>query len=251
MTATTAATLKVGMRDLRNALTAVLPHAEPSKNGDEISKQHRIRCTAADGELWVMSTCTSTTAFAAVEIVEDSRDERFANDDGVFSFDIIPPVLRNVLQAFKAQRKGSADPDTGWAELAVTTDDVTLTDVSALFPGLSLRIPTLDLSSEFPDVHGAVKAALAASSGSPVAKPLVAAGKALALFRPASSAYGQPLTFEGIGTGDSRGFVVLCGPSFVGLVSSRHNDDDSLKRRDTDRMAHLRRFGLDRKVKAA
>ncbi len=76
------------------------------------------------------------------------------------------------------------------------------------------------------------------------AKPLVANGGALALFRHAATAYDRPLQFEATGPATSRGFVVWCGPDFVGHVSSAHNDDNSLGRRDAERRKHLERLGL-------
>jgi hypothetical protein len=37
---------------------------------------------------------------------------------------------------------------------------------------------------------------------------------------------------------------VSCGESFLGVISSRHQDDDSLKRRDSWRTGWMRRLGL-------
>lgn len=251
MTVTLSATLTVGLRPLRQALAAVIPHAEPTKTGDEVNAQARVRLVAAKGELFVMATCTATSALAAVTIDQDDRKVKFAVDDGPLTVDLQPRALRGVLQQFKAARKGSDDGKTGFAELVLTQDTVVLTDVSALFPGLSLTVPTLGLSTEFPDVYAILGRSLASSSGKPGAKPLVSQGKAVALFAAASKAYGEPLEFEATGTAESRGFTVLCGPSFIGLVSSRHNDDDSLKRRDLNRHQHIRRLGLDKPLHAA
>ena len=59
MTVTTKCTLTVSLRELRQAVTAVVPHAEPTKSGDEISKLSRIRLTAGTGELLVMAACST------------------------------------------------------------------------------------------------------------------------------------------------------------------------------------------------
>ena len=247
MSVTLECTVKVGIRPLRQAITAVVPHAEPTKNGDEISSLSRVRFVAAKTELLVMATCTHTSALAAVPIDEDSRAERFAADDGVFSVDMTPGILRSVLADFKGSRS-AADGINEWVELDFGNHDtagrevVRITDVSALLPGLSMTIPVTPLASEFPDLVGVLSRAVGNAAGD--AKPLVSAGAQLSLFRHASETYGQPLQFEPTGTKDSRGYIVLCGAYFSGHITSRHNDDDSLKRRDAERRKHLERLGL-------
>jgi hypothetical protein len=242
--------MTLALPDLRKALASVVPHSEPTKTGDEISHLSRVRLSATKDELLVMATNSTTAALAAVAIEEDSRRERFAADDGAFQVDVSPGPLRNVLQAFKVG-KDSVDAEAQWCEVAFDIEHLTITDTSALFPGLSLRIPLTPRSDQFPDVAAILKRALGSAGESPIAKPLVSGHPALALFRAAGQQYKQPLQFEGFGSAESRGFIVLCGPSFCGVVSSRHNDDDSLARRDAERRKHLDRLGLTERVLAA
>lgn len=241
MSVTLECTLKVGIRPLRQAITAVVPHAEPTKTGDEISSLARVRLIAAKDELLIAATCTHTSALAGVLIEEDTRKERFAADDGVFAVDLPPGICRSVLADFKGSR-ATADGIDEWVDIDFTADTITITDVSALFPGLSLTIPTLPLASDFPDIVGILGKALGNAAGD--SKPLVTAGGPLGLFRAAADVYKAPLQFEPTGTADSRGYIVLCGASFSGHITSRHNDDDSLKRREAERRRHLERLGL-------
>jgi hypothetical protein len=243
MATSTEVTMTVALPELRKALTSVIVHAEPTKTGDEINHLSRVRLAAAKDELHVVATNSTTSALAAVAIEEDSRKERIASDDGSFEVDLAPGPLRNILQAFKVSAD-SASAESQWCELVFSLDFVTITDTSALFPGLSLRIPVMPRSDQFPPVRDVLKQALAGVGTTQVAKPLVGNGVALALFRRAAQAYNRQVEFLGTGTEDSRGFVVLVGSQFIGAVSSRHNDDNSLAARDAERHKHLVRLGL-------
>lgn len=245
------ATVKVGVRPLRQALTAVTPHAEPTKSGDEISAQARVRLIAGKEELHVVATCTHTSGMASIPIEEDSRSIRFAPDDGPIVVDIPPGVARSVLADFKGSRS-TADGIQEWVDIElgavddVGRDVITITDVSALFPGLRITIPVLATSAEFPDVVGILADAMREASGP--GSTIVVGGRTLALFRHASVAYGEPLQLCHTG---QRGYLVTCGAAFLGHLSSRHGDDDSLHRRDRDYRAHMVRMGLTAPVQAA
>lgn len=241
---TLACTLKVGLRDLRSALTAVVPHAEPTKTGDDPGPLSRVRLVAIKSELHVLACSADTAAMAAVVIDEDSRDEHFAKPDGPLVVDLAPADVRKLLHAFKVGRV-TADGQDAWCQLDIDAREggiFQLTDVDALLPGAYFGVPTLPLRDDFPDVVKAISAAAANAQGD--AKPLVAQGKPLAVFLHARTAYGQPLQFRPTGSAESRGFLVICGARFVGTISSRHNDDDSLKRRDAEWRQHLERLGL-------
>lgn len=248
MTVTLAAEVTVSTADLRDALRAVTPHAEQLKTGD-LDAEHRVRLVLDAHHVNVLASNSSTAAMAIVSIEDDTRNERFAADDGPLTVDITPRQARLILQQFKA--KGT-DPEGVEQLLSVTVGAglVTLTDKSGLFAGETVSFPDHGVADGFPDVMGIIQRALAAASSSQGPKPLTADGKTLALFKPASVVYGQPLVVEATGTVESRGFLVSCGESFLGVVSSRHQDDDSLKRRDAWRTAWMRRLGLDRQLAA-
>ncbi len=248
MAVTFDATLQVGMRELLAAFKAVVPHAEPTKNGDEVSPNSRVRIVADKDEVHLLATCTITSAMASVGIVKggDSRLERFAPDDGPLIVDVAPWAIRKLVQQFKAKKAG-ADAEPQWGELFIGPSDdgldiVRLTDRTALFAGMRSEMPQIELASDFPDVVKAVSKALEAAAGD--MKPLVVKSGPLGLFQHAGLAYGEPLQYEPTGSGESRGFLVICGEKFIGTISSGHNDDDSLKRRGSQRRKHMERLGL-------
>ena len=237
--------LKVSLREFRAAVAAVVPHAERTKTGDEISQLARVRVTAGKGELLLAATNTSTTARAAVTIDEDSRDELFSADDGIFSVDLPPVRLKKTVGAFEIGRP-AADQDDAWAEITLTPGMLTIHDGNGLLPGAESSIPTLDLSDQFPDVAGVLQRAAASANASPQVKPLIAAKGPLALFNHAYTAYKRPLVFKATGTAGSRGWVVACGGKFVGVLSSEDPGGDSLGRMDAEWHEHLSRLGLDK-----
>jgi hypothetical protein len=243
MTTTIDLTIEVPLADLRNAITAVVVHAEPTKAGDEVTAYQRVRLTAGKDELLVAATSGTTAALAAVPILEDSRKVRFSVDDGAFHVDLSPGLTRSIVRQFHVGPVG-VDANHDVARLDFTVNDVTVTDVSGLWPGLALTLPTLPFASDYPDVHGILGKAFGAAGEAQAAKPLVAQAGLIALFRHAGTAYGRPLQFEASGPATARGFIVWCGPQFVGSVSSQHNDDDSLAKRQSERRAHLERLGL-------
>lgn len=244
MTVTLTAEVTVETRDLRNALRAVVPHAEPNKTGD-LDSEHRVRLVLDSFHVHVLASNGSTAAMAIASIVEDSRSQKFAHDDGPLIVDITPRQGRLILAQFKAKKTdpGGVNQLTQLRVLG-EGEGLEVADKSGLFAGESVRFPGVGVSDKFPDVVAIVTRALANAFGVPSPKPLTSDGATLALFKAASVVYEQPLTVEATGTPESRGFLVSCGESFLGVISSRHQDDDSLKRRDGWRHGWLRRLGL-------
>lgn len=244
MTVTLSAEVQVDTNDLRNALRAVTPHAEPNKTGD-LDAEHRVRLVIDAHHVNVLASNGSTAAMAIVSIEKDTRTERFGIDDGPLIVDLTPRQARLILQQFKAKKVDpNGEPQRAGLRVLKNGEGLEVADVCGLFAGESIRFPGVGVSDKFPDVVGVVTKALANASGSPSPKPLTSDGATLALFKAASVVYGQPLTVEPTGTPESRGFLVSCGESFLGVISSRHQDDDSLKRRDGWRTGWMRRLGL-------
>ncbi len=241
MAVTTECTLSVPLVDFRRAVAAVKPHAERTKSGDEVNALSRIRFTAAKDELYVIASNGVTAAMSAVEIVDDDRKVKFEPTDGVFSVDI-SPVLAGALRSGLRMQRGDFEEDDQVARVTFTDDTITVQDVSGLWPGSETKRPTLAYSADYPDVVKMLGQAMGAAGEA--VKPLTNQGGVFRLFVPAAAQYGRPLQFEASGPSTSRGFVVWCGPRFVGMVSSGHDDDDSLARRQSERRAHLERLGL-------
>lgn len=250
MTVTTTLELDVPIAAFHNAVKAVLPHADRPKLGADPGDQPlaRVRLVAAATELHLMASNGRTAALAAVPIVDgtDSRGIRFSADDGPYMVDLHPKMLRQLRDGVTAQKvDGDLTGNAGLRFLPPGPGDggkVTVVDVDGLWEGSETTRTLLPLSERFPDIAGVLANALGRAEGT--YKPLVADGPDLAAFQAATRAYGEPLQAEPVGTADQRGWIVLCGPDFAGSISSGHNDDDSLKRRDRHRRKHLARFGL-------
>jgi hypothetical protein len=242
MTTATEATIEVPTGDLRKALAAVLPLAEKNSSGDN-GVEHRIRLAIAESELYVMATNGLVSGAAAVPIDADSREVPLADDDGAFRIDITPRQVTMILRQFKAVRGPEAAGEMNETiELHATLNTLHVQDVGGLFVGEALEFPILEASTTFPDLPGLLGRGLASVGASPVGKPLVVDGAVLALFKPASTAYGKPLDIRSTGDPESPGFVVACGPWFVGLVSSRHGNDDLKAPRESAHRSWLGRF---------
>lgn len=241
----------VSTRDLRDAVRAVRVHADHTKTGGEGDGAcHRVRFSFGRTELVVMATCIVTTAVATVDLLTDEgqpiRDALdLADDNGKIPattiIDVVPAKAALMLQAFKVARH---DPD-GVAQLLrfdVLEDGVEVTDVSGLFAGDAYVMQGAGKGAAFPDVWSIVQSALQATGTEPSPKPLTAPGVHVSRFQIASRVYETPLTISPTGTPESRGFLVECGPKFLGVISSSHNDDDSLGKRDAARRRWLHRF---------
>jgi hypothetical protein len=239
MTVTLKADIQVATPDLRNALRAVLPLANPLVTGDH-DAEHRVRLAFVERWLFVIASNGSGTALAKVAVHQDSRKIDFTAEDGPIIVDLTPRRARLILQQFKAK---PSDPDVGQLmEFGIDIEDETFTvsDIGGLWSeGESNRYPIEEPSDSFPDVIRITAQALAGIGATQVGKPLVTDGAVLRLFQPASKVYDQPLQIEATGSADSRGFTVSCGPDFLGTLSSTHQDDDSLKKRDRYRMSWL------------
>ena len=241
----------VGTKDLRDAVRAVRIHADRTKTGGEGDGAcHRVRFSFGRTELVVMATCIVTTAAAIVDLLtDDGRPVRdaldLADDDGTIPpttiVDVIPAKAALILQAFKA---ATHDPD-GVAQLLrfdILEDGLEVTDVSGLFAGDAYVMQGAGKGAAFPDVWATIERALKGAGTEPSPKPLTASGPHVSRFQIASKVYDTPLTISPTGTPESRGFLVECGPKFLGVISSGHNDDDSLGKRDAARRRWLHRF---------
>ena len=260
MPVTLSCEVTVATGDLRNALRAVVPHARQLVT-DDFDALTRVRLVLDTEHVNVMASNGSTAALAIVSIEDDSRRQdlgggiltdddgrrRFVDGDGPLVVDLTPRQCRILLQQFKAK---DTDPEGVDQLLSLRVlregKGLEVTDTSGLFAGESVRFPGVGVSDNFPDVVAIIRRALAAVGEHPVLKPLTTDGAVLALFKPASTVYRQPLIVEPSGTPESRTFLVRCSDSFLGVVSSRHQDDDSLAKRDAAHRGWLVRLGLDR-----
>lgn len=244
MTVTVKATVKVRTVDVRSGLRAVYPHRNKVKTGDA-SAENRIRLVFSASWLFILASNNgNTAAVAKCRIIEDTRGALgvLEPDDGPMIVDLHPTEAPLLLQTFKAGQKES-DIDQVLAfdiDLDPAERMLDVTDVGGLFEGRSVRFPLEDPAESFPNVLARVGEAAAAAAGDRAGnRKLVQDGAIIALFATASKAYGQPVQIEPVGVGNERGFLVACGPDFMAVVSSQHDDDGQSKRRDADRLAWL------------
>jgi hypothetical protein len=232
-------TVEVKTPDLRNALTAVAPHAEKHATGDN-SVEHRVRILLRDSEALVMATNGNTSAVARLPYAETAPIDLAAEP---WTIDITPRHVKLALQQFKPT-SGNGEDMNEVIRLTATPSELTLTDAGGLFTGEHQGWPTLPVASDYPDLYGILGQALAQAGADPIGKPLVADGRLISLFTAASVAYGAPLDFRASGPKESRGYVVECGPWFRGLVSSRHDDDHWRRQRDASHRTWLGILGV-------
>lgn len=234
MTVTTRAEVKVGTADLRDALRATLPLASKVITGDD-EAEHRVRLILDAGWILVCASNGAATGLARVRIKEDSRGALgvLEADDGPLVVDLRPRRVKIFLQAFKNK---PTDPDTDQLiEIEVDLDNkfVRFEDIGGLWSsGEAIEWPIEEASEAFPNIVHLTSRALNGIGASQVGKALVTDSTLLAHFKAAGDVYDQPLQIEATGTPDSRGFVISCGAAFLGTITSKHQDDDSLKNRD-------------------
>lgn len=254
MTVTTSLEVEVSISAWHAAVKAVLPHAERPKLGADPADQPlaRVRIVAAATELHLLATNGTTSALAAVPIIDgsDSRGIRFEVDDGPFIADVHPKALRALRDGVTPEKIDGEMHGVARLEFGEPGADnagtLTAVDSTGLWSGSETMRLLLPLAEKFPDVAGMLSKALGAAEGT--YKPLVAPGVDLAAFTAASKAYEAPLQIEPVGSAGQRGWIVLCGAMFAGSVEGGHHDDDSLKRRDAWRRRHLERLGLAGKL---
>lgn len=240
-------TLKVGMQPLRAALMAVVAHADRPKLGDEDLATARCRLVAGKDELLVAAMSSTdhgtSSAYAAVTIVEDDRKVKFDVWDGPMVVDVHPTMVRDLIRALRPAKGDDGQPE-GWAEVILDTanEEIVARDVSGLWPGRASTVRTLPTRADYPDVVGAVGRALTGAAGT--FKPFVPGRGLLTRFVAAERAYETELEARPTGTAESSGWVVICGDSFAGAVESFHKAGNSLKARDKRWQAHLERAGV-------
>ncbi len=205
--------LAVGLVDLRRALKAVTPHAEPDH---EITRLHRVRCDVGPVNLTVTATQHYTVGNAIVSVVGDVLGE-------LIEFDLLPSEVKHILSVFPMPKKRPGiDPMDHVLRIELDEKLITITDIDGLFAGTSLSLPRTPVETDYPDVQGLLAKRLTAR---PVKTDrLVTGGQLLVLFNHAASAYHEALVIEP--TGSRSSLLVSCGDSFIGLLMPVPADDD-------------------------
>jgi hypothetical protein len=230
----TRATVKVGTTEFRQGLRSVHAHHRKGKKADALA-QHRVRLVFANGTLFIAACNDQSTGLHKQKLIEDSRGSLWEPEQAAFLVDLQPRHCP-LITAWLSAKAVASDIDQ---LVAITVDvqagEIEFEDIGGLFSSGELVRYRFDEPHEnFPDVIGVSGRALAEVSGQQErAKPFVQNGEVVSLFAMASTQYKSDLRIRATGAADSAsGFVVQCGPSFIGTVESRHRDDDGLKTRD-------------------
>ncbi|NHN55797.1 hypothetical protein G9U51_08405 [Calidifontibacter sp. DB0510] len=206
----------VDIRDLHQALTAVLPHA----SSVDVSDLARVRLVVDRVNMAVLATDAHSSGLAIVSVVGGSDDSGLAIDLSVESVKKLLAVHRPVKVTGK-----DVEPDQQ-LELAVASTRegqvLSTRDISGLLSiGEELVLPTLGTSTLFPDIEGYLGEAVHGHFQVPPeydGQPLIAS---FAVFDAAVRAYKRPMAVRLLGQGRHR-FLVTVGDSFIGAVSVRH-----------------------------
>lgn len=190
--------------DLRLALRAVAPHVDPDKDATQL---RRLRVEVGGENVTVSATNGYTAALGLVSLWEHTDGE-------AGSFDLSPVNAKEILAVFKG-KAGSEDEPGDQLLFEVTAKQITVTDISGLFPGKALTLPREPDEDNFPDV-AALIAGMLRSGHRRKTDRLVASGQLLGLFGKAATAYGEPLVIDPAAEGAT--ILVSCGESFIGLL---------------------------------
>lgn len=247
---TTRCTLTVGIDDLQAAITAVAPHAEKPKQGDDQPITCRVRLTAGREHITVAATDSRTSAVAWVKILQDSRKHELAATDGPFVVDLLPKHARALAESQTPNRLEGED--LGECTLTLALDEVTVADQSGKYPGVSHTVvPIAQETTDalpgteafgYPPVEQLLAKAFGRARG--VHKALVPPVGVLGRFETAAKEYGEPLVVEPVGDADGKGWLVWCGTRFAGQLLAVDEDDAEVLRRQSRRLSFLRRLGL-------
>ncbi|WP_063039674.1 DNA translocase FtsK [Nocardia pseudovaccinii] len=213
----TSTTITVGTADLRQALTAVLPHAGKDKDLPEYS---RVRLTVDREHVTVSATDRITMALAIVSIWEDAAHEPCV-------VELLPEDAKKLLTVFKAGKADQGDPEYR-LRLDIDAERLTVTDCSGMDMGIdgrSLRIPRLPTGDVLGVVAGTI--ALAHDGQAALLLDMSVSGEKLARFKTAATTYESLVSVEARG---ERMVLIRCGESFLGLMLSRKLDEDDIKR---------------------
>ncbi|WP_157075468.1 hypothetical protein [Nesterenkonia jeotgali] len=203
-------------RDLRKALQAVTPHAHD--NAD--TGLAVVHFTPDDQNLYLQASNGYSQSLAIVSIW-DHRELTGSPDED--SFDLTIDTAKELLKVFREKKKPENELDDQLS-ITVRPDEITVTDVSGLFPGKSWTVPNTANSENFPNIP--LLFANAIQNGPRgIANRVLASGDILKRFSTAAYVYGYSLTLEP--TTRSRMVLISCGDSFLGsLVEPKPTPED-------------------------
>lgn len=207
-------TLVVGTADLRQALTAVRPHASTDKDDPEIS---RIRLTIGGENIVV----TATDRFTAGLAIASTWDHDGEPGEIV---EVLADDAAKILAIFKSGKEAGDDSPQYLLRLDIDDEHVTVTDCSGMIDGRRFRMPRLATEDSLNVVPVLIDRA---HGGRTVllddVENMTVSGDHLGRFKIAATTYKEALSLE-TRAGSAKGSVcvlIRCGESFLGLMMPR------------------------------
>ena len=200
--------LLVNTLDFRQALQSTIPHCANPKD----SAAHAVIHFTATDENVHLTACNMYTLGHAVASLWES--DGLVGDVTEDSFNLPVDLAKELLALFKSGGKKPEDEIGDSLQITITEKNITVLDVSGLFPGKTLTVPRED-GNEYPVAFGRLLTS-AVLSDKMMPERLAAQGRLVRLFASASAAYSEPLIIEP--TDDARRILISCGESFLGLL---------------------------------
>lgn len=209
----------IDLRDLRQALTAVVPHTSTSKASPML---HFVRLLPGPQNLEVTATDRSSLALAIVSILD-------LYDADVSSIDVHRDDVRKVLAVFPEPGRDVPDGEA-LMRIERSAEEVTFTDCSGLIDGKSLTLPAVDWE-HYPDLRLALAPYLHAPTFLRADTESWVNAELDGRFRAAAKVYGDTLVVTRHGAKAGRNgatHFVRVGESFLGLMQLSRPDDSRL-----------------------
>ena len=206
----------VEVTDLGNALKSVSPHMGDPK--DELPFLVRTRLEFGTENVTLSATNRYTIGRAIVSDWEPTGE--------IGILDLMPEQIAQIMAVFKPAKKDSDEPDQ---HITIEADgsEITVTDVSGLFPGTTLKLPRAATDETFPNIDVMLRAVMDKNlDDRDGAERLVVNFSMINLFGHAVRAYKHPLVLD-VAT-EVSAVLVTVGESFIGaLMPIRPGDEQT------------------------
>lgn len=211
---------------LRAALTSVLPHAGTDPDWPVTM---RVRLSTTAEHLNITATDKVTAALAVVDVMEVGDDGEIPPD-----VDLWPDAVRKVLAVFPRPKQD--DVDASLLEVVVAegegehpAGEVTVRDVSGLWPGESLTLQAAAPDEGFPCVPAVLVKAVERAGAGWHRVTFYDAEATRKKWAAAAKAYGDVLGVRPVGESSTL-LLITCGGRFMGAQCTVQLDESA----DTD-----------------
>lgn len=206
-------TFTVGLKELRQALRAVVVHAGPPDD----DWWHRVRFQLEPtGHVKVFASQGYTVGLGYVG-VQDPGDGELAD------FDMAPAEVKDLLTLFPLV-KDHADEQLLEVHL-VGDEHVRVRDVSGLFPGKTVELPRMKMGAALEHVLPLLGRTVRPSAKHYLDGVMVVNGQWLGLFATAARVYGEALCLTPYREDNGKGrLLVTAGDLFIGMFNGRTGD---------------------------